>query len=242
MLSLQAIEVEASVWKWLRHPRILQFLGIHATDDSIYFVSPYAENGSLPLFVQRRPEVDRKRLVIEIAEGLVYLHQNRIIHGDLKGNNVLISKEEHAQICDFGLAKHVTSRTATSLKGAGSLPWQSPEMLQNAGKKTFESDIYAFGITVYEVLSGKEPYSQHSGLAGIVVGVLAGERPPKDPSTGTDGSSYLQFWEEAERCWDGDPIRRPTMVSVLCQLDPKQSEKLVPSKKNSSFGVQQHMQ
>ncbi|KAG8917258.1 hypothetical protein FRC01_002581, partial [Tulasnella sp. 417] len=57
-----AIEIEASVWKRLRHPRILQFLGVYTIDDSVYFVSPYAENGSLPEFIQRRPEVDRKRL------------------------------------------------------------------------------------------------------------------------------------------------------------------------------------
>lgn len=62
-LSLQAIEIEAGVWKRLQHPHILQFLGIHTIDDSVYFVSPYAENGSLPEFIQRRPEVDRKRLV-----------------------------------------------------------------------------------------------------------------------------------------------------------------------------------
>lgn len=59
----QAIEIEASVWKSLRHPCILQFLGIHKIEDSVYFVSPYAENGSLPEFIQRRPDVDRKRLV-----------------------------------------------------------------------------------------------------------------------------------------------------------------------------------
>lgn len=89
--------------------------------------------------------------VIEIAEGLAYLHQCGIIHGDLKGNNVLICREEHVQLCDFGLAKHVTSRTCTSLRGVGSIPWQSPELLQDGCRRTFQSDVYAFGITIYEV-------------------------------------------------------------------------------------------
>lgn len=89
--------------------------------------------------------------IIEIAEGLAYLHQRSIIHGDLKGNNVLISSGEHVLLCDFGLAKHVTYRTSTSLRGAGSIPWQSPELLQDEGRRTVQSDVYAFGITVYEV-------------------------------------------------------------------------------------------
>lgn len=92
--------------------------------------------------------------VIEIAEGLAYLHQSGIIHGDLKGNNALISSGEHILLCDFGLAKHVTSRTSTSLRGMGSIPWQSPELLQDSGRRTFQSDVYAFGILVYEVSAG----------------------------------------------------------------------------------------
>ncbi|KIO15790.1 hypothetical protein M407DRAFT_44782, partial [Tulasnella calospora MUT 4182] len=142
---------EARVWALLKHPRILQFLGIQRIGEEIYLVSAFAENGSLPGFLKRRPEVDRGRLVIEVAEGLAYLHQCGIIHGDLKGNNILISGREHALLCDFGLAKHVTSHTSTSLRGVGSIPWQSPELLQNACRRTFESDVYAFGITISEV-------------------------------------------------------------------------------------------
>ncbi|KIO20538.1 hypothetical protein M407DRAFT_49006, partial [Tulasnella calospora MUT 4182] len=128
--------------------------GIYNNGKDVYLVSAFAENGSLPGFLQRRPGVDRRRLVIEIAEGLAYLHRCGIIHGDLKGNNVLISGEERVLLCDFGLAKHVTSCTLTTLKGVGSLPWQSPELLQDASRRTFQSDVYAFGITVYEVRTG----------------------------------------------------------------------------------------
>ncbi|KAG8968346.1 hypothetical protein FRC05_001570 [Tulasnella sp. 425] len=219
---LDRIGMEASIWKMLRHPRILQFMGIYKSGEDIYLVSPFAENGSLPGFLKARPNVDRKRLVIEIAEGLTYLHQCGIIHGDMKGNNTLISGEEHVLLCDFGLAKHVTSRTSTSLRGVGSIPWQSPELLRDASKRTFQSDVYAFGITISEVLSGNEPYAHHAGIGSIITGVLfSGERPPKEPSTAPDGTSYLQLWEEASNCWDEDPPLRPSMFSVLKRLDPK---------------------
>lgn len=85
-----------------------------------------------------------------------------------------------------------------------------------------------------KVLSGKEPYSHHLGPFSIISGVvMTGERPPKDPSAGSDGSSYLEFWEEAEKCWDGDPTRRPSMRSVLRRLDRQRYEMLVTSQQLS---------
>ncbi|KIO20541.1 hypothetical protein M407DRAFT_81433, partial [Tulasnella calospora MUT 4182] len=214
------IEMEAGVWALLKHPRILQFLGIHKINDEVYLVSPFAENGSLPGFLRRQPNVDRGRIVIEIAEGLAYLHQCGLIHGDLKGNNILISGAEHVLLCDFGLAKHVTSRTSTSLRGVGSIPWQSPELLQDACRRTFQSDVYAFGITVYEVLSGREPYAHHTGIASIITSVIFnGERPPKDPLTAPGGTSYLQFWDESSKCWAEDSSLRPRIIDVLSRLD-----------------------
>ncbi|KAG8950053.1 hypothetical protein FRC00_007895, partial [Tulasnella sp. 408] len=167
--------------------------------------------------------------VIEIVEGLAYLHQSGIIHGDLKGNNALVSSGEHVLLCDFGLAKHVTSRTSTSLRGMGSIPWQSPELLQDSGRRTFQSDTYAFGILVYEVLSGKEPYAHHTGIVSIITGVLSGERPPKEPKLALDGSSYLQFWDEASKCWAENPSSRPRVIDVLKRLDRRRAEALVTS-------------
>lgn len=194
--------------------------------------------------------------MIEIAEGLAYLHQCGIIHGDLKGNNVLICRGEHVQLCDFGLAKHVTSRTSTSLRGVGSIPWQSPELLQDACKRTFQSDVYAFGITIYEVhvgfqypnihfsrrlthahgqvLSGAEPYSHHTGIATIITAVLFdGERPPKEPLAAPDGSSYMHFWDEAGKCWAEDSSARPRIIDVLNRLDRPRAEALVTSQQRA---------
>ncbi|KIO28626.1 hypothetical protein M407DRAFT_71596, partial [Tulasnella calospora MUT 4182] len=210
---------EASVWVVLQHPRILQFLGIYKISEEIYLVSPFAENGSLHGFLNARPEVDRRRLVVEIAEGLAYLHQCGIIHGDLKGNNVLISKDEHILLCDFGLAKHVTSRTSTSLRGVGSIPWQSPELLRDASRRTFSSDVYAFGITIYEVLSGTSPHRHHPGVGSLISAVISGERPAQRPTVAPDGSSYSAFWEEANACWAQDPNSRPSIDDVLRRLN-----------------------
>lgn len=72
------------------------------------------------------------------------------MHGDVKGNNVLISDDGHALLCDFGLTKMMPSRTSTAIKGAGSLRWMAPELWEDA-EKSFETDVYAFGMTISEV-------------------------------------------------------------------------------------------
>lgn len=87
----------------------------------------------------------------EIAEAIAYLHGLGLIHGDIKCNNVLVSKDIHALLCDFGLTKLSNNCTSTTLKGAGTTRWQSPELMISGEGKTVQSDTWAFGMTIYEV-------------------------------------------------------------------------------------------
>lgn len=86
----------------------------------------------------------------ETAEGIHYLHTQDVVHGDIKGTNILISDDARALLCDFGLARPSYLGTSSGLKGAGSDRWMSPE-LWRGGCKSFESDVYAFGMTIVEV-------------------------------------------------------------------------------------------
>ena len=88
----------------------------------------------------------------DVAEGLTYLHDNNIVHGDLKGLNILISRSVRAMLCDFGLAKDMDRTTGETQVAVGSWPWMSPERLQGDGPgRSFEDDVYGFGMTIYEV-------------------------------------------------------------------------------------------
>ena len=97
--------------------------------------------------------------ISQISAGLAYLHSKDVIHGDVKGANVLISPALTAQLCDFGLSKFADTATSTGGKG-GSLPWLSPERMDRPDSpRTKESDVYAFGMTIYEVSNSSDKYS-----------------------------------------------------------------------------------
>ncbi|KAG8922871.1 hypothetical protein FRC01_013501 [Tulasnella sp. 417] len=87
----------------------------------------------------------------ETSDAVDYLHSENIIHGDIKSTNILINASGHILLCDFGLSKSITDQTSTALKGAGTPRWQSPELWDNAAK-TFASDVYAFSMTIVEVM------------------------------------------------------------------------------------------
>ena len=86
----------------------------------------------------------------DVAEGLAYLHDQHMVHGDVKGLNILISNDVRAMLCDFGLAKEMDWAPNTTQDAIGTLPWMSPERLQGGGR-SYNDDVYAFGITIYEV-------------------------------------------------------------------------------------------
>lgn len=148
----------------------MKFFGIYKTEVNIYLVSPFVENGALPEYLNKHPLADRWRLVsanmfscrsqavyilvlfqvYETALAIEYLHKAGVIHGDIKGANILVSLQKSALLCDFGLARDYDSATSVAQKGGGSLRWQSPELLDHV-HKSYASDVYAFGMTIYEV-------------------------------------------------------------------------------------------
>lgn len=81
----------------------------------------------------------------------MYLHGKGIVHGDIKGGNILISVDGKAVVCDFGLTKPTGAETSSGLHGAGTTRWQSQDLWMENATKTFMSDVYAFGMLIYEV-------------------------------------------------------------------------------------------
>ncbi|KAL0060223.1 hypothetical protein AAF712_012978 [Marasmius tenuissimus] len=183
------------------------------------------EHGDIVSFLKENPGHDKTWVLYEIASGLQYLHSLSppVVHGDIKGANVLVDGQRHCLLADFGLADIAAETTimpaASSGAIKGSTRWMAPEMYslvmgadvdgsaKEKGAKEDKSprDIYAFACTVLEIMTGKPPF--HNLLEAAVLYQVGFRRiKPERPS---EGWCPDHIWNLAELCWDGDPLRRP---------------------------------
>ncbi|KAG9044850.1 hypothetical protein FS837_007407 [Tulasnella sp. UAMH 9824] len=219
---LRRFEREAATWRRLQHPHVLKFLGTFKRGGHIYFVSPFIERGTLVEYIAEHPNVNRIKMLCETADAVQYLHKEEVIHGDLKANNILVGDNGFSMLCDFGLTKSIDSRTSTAMRGAGTLRWQSPELWNNS-PKSFESDVYAFGMTIAEVLTGEVPFSDCQNDWAVMYAVMSkDERPSRVPGRSSSGVSYENIWDVASACWPKTPTDRIPMLEALrrIRMDP----------------------
>ncbi|KAF8177287.1 kinase-like protein, partial [Mycena galopus ATCC 62051] len=204
------------IWMTLRHPNILQFLGANTLDDKPFVVMPLMPYNSRE-FLRLRPTSDPLYILRDITLGLEYLHARKICHGDLKGINVLIEDSGRALLSDFGLVRvkaDITSRTriGSEVTISGSRNWMAPELLSGSLPRT-PSDIYAFGMTLYELFTDEIPLTTIPAGDFIELVLRIGvrpERPDEDECPRmTDG-----IWSLAERCWNKDAKARPTARQI----------------------------
>ncbi|KAJ7301097.1 kinase-like domain-containing protein [Mycena albidolilacea] len=217
---------EVLTWANLKqHVYILPFLGLDKNTFESYppcIVTPYMRNGTMDSFVKNRNGMfpdKRDQLLFETAQGLAYLHSQNIVHGDLRGGNVLIDDGEHAQLADFGLAI-VTDATRNSTKERGSSRWMAPELHDHEleFKRTEASDVYAFACLCIEIYTGAQPFWNIRQDMTVVLLVLDQKRPPRPSSSGPpDGTRAMSdgLWAIVERCWAHKPLDRPVMKEVL---------------------------
>ncbi|KAJ7781785.1 kinase-like domain-containing protein [Mycena maculata] len=210
---------EALVWRELQHPNILPFIGIdrESFSSSLCMVSPWMEHGTILDHLKQHGRENVDKLLFEIAQGLQYLHSLNIVHGDLRGANILINDDWSACLADFGLSgfSNASSSMRTSTR-AGSLRWMAPELIDpdRFGYKfarTPASDVYAFGCVCVELYTGRPPFSELSeatALLRIVKGERAGR--PSGPPAMSD-----VLWERVTKYWAENPATRPSTEVVV---------------------------
>ncbi|KAG8898856.1 hypothetical protein FRB99_007096 [Tulasnella sp. 403] len=152
----QILEREVSIWQSLSHRHILPLLGVYEDSGLLYMASPYMHNGTSDEYITRYPDVDRPRLLCEIADAGKYLHGMGIIHGDIRPQNILIDLGIRALLFDFGLSRRSTEAELPELQGGGTPCQGSPEILKG-GPTSLQGDVYAFGITVYQNIEAHFP-------------------------------------------------------------------------------------
>ncbi|KAG9037383.1 hypothetical protein FRB95_005672 [Tulasnella sp. JGI-2019a] len=155
------------VLPWARLPsqaHIMPFLGYSFDGVGASLISPWYGNGNVVNYLKLHPDIDRKPLIVEAALGVEHLHSQKIpiIHADFKAKNVMIDDEGHVRIGDFGLAQYSAvdpsglSTTVHDLRGT--FRWISPEVF-TGGPHSTQSDVWAFGCYIGEVLTGDVPLS-----------------------------------------------------------------------------------
>ncbi|QRV89371.1 Serine/threonine-protein kinase [Ceratobasidium sp. AG-Ba] len=163
---------ELHVWSKCSHPNVAPLLGLAEFDGRIAMVSPWMENGDLSHYLTENIAVDKLGLCLQIASALAHLHSINIVHGDLKGPNVLVSNDGTPVLIDFGnaiLSEYTLQFTQTTTKHDMSLRWTAPELM-NDEKPSYKSDVYALGMyrgyfnlkvddrLPQEIFTGKTPY------------------------------------------------------------------------------------
>ena len=160
--QLQLLQREIDLLKLLENPYIVEYRESFNTKDTLYIVMEFVENGSLSTMLKkygRLPEALVGVYTVQVLGGLHYLHEQGVIHRDIKGANILISTEGRVKLADFGVATKMDAAGFDTQANTvmGTPYWMSPEIIQMSGFTT-ASDIWSVGCTVIELVSGSPPY------------------------------------------------------------------------------------
>ena len=213
---LRRFEQEARATAALNHPNILAVFDIGTQDNSPYIVSELLDGETLRARLNSGPLPVRKaaEYALQVARGLAAAHERGIFHRDLKPENIFITRDGHAKILDFGLAKLTMPEPSTpdmttldSVTGRGvllgTLGYMSPEQCRGA---TIDgrSDIFSFGAVLYEMISGKHAF--RGDTAADSVSAILKEEPPDLSAAGRDVPPMLE--RIVHHCLEKDPAAR----------------------------------
>ncbi|KAG8708053.1 hypothetical protein FRC08_000131 [Ceratobasidium sp. 394] len=207
---------ELYTWSRFNHPNVAKLLGLAKFRDHVGMISTWETNGSLHNYLEKRPQANRCQLSTQIAEGLGYLHQTGVVHGDLKGANVLISRDGSALLADFGNStlQVYTLKFITSSGIHITARWAAPELLDGEGKRSIPADIYALGMTILETITSDIPYPDKGDLAVLRL-VDRGVHPERPRQHIPDNCVHGErLWGLLKRCWAFEPENRPSALDV----------------------------
>jgi len=225
------MEREYEALLMMRHRNIVEFIGTGLFRDQTRFILlEFMAGGSLTELLGSEKELcweDRVQMCKDAASGMLYIHSMGRIHRDLKSANLLVSELGTVKVADFGQIGDVGRRLGE--EDTGTLAWLPPEAHRRL-KVTQQSDVYAFGIIMWEVYTRQVPWSHLNDQEYSKLGdrVVAGERPPY-PEERLYIERDKRFTDLMQRCWAGSKTNRPSFAHIIealisierCVLAPK---------------------
>eukprot|EP00245_Coleochaete_scutata_P017378 TRINITY_DN8502_c0_g4_i2.p1 TRINITY_DN8502_c0_g4~~TRINITY_DN8502_c0_g4_i2.p1 ORF type:complete len:281 (-),score=48.87 TRINITY_DN8502_c0_g4_i2:71-913(-) len=208
-------ETEVASLRKLSHPNIVRYLGTDREGANLNILLEYAPGGSVAAQLKAHGSLSEeivRRYTKEMLQGLDYVHQNKIIHRDIKGANLLLDANGTVKLADFGASKIFMNPDGTpsadffTLKGT--LSWMAPEVVKMTGHRR-RADIWSVGITVWEMLCGKPPYAFSNKQSGLYnIGTMT-EAPQAPAELSADAQNFINS------CLKLSPSERPSVKQLL---------------------------
>ena len=173
--KIRKVRNEINILSKLRHPFINQILDTFETEKYVFIVMEYI-CADLLSFIRKREKLSEnisKIIFKQIIEGLKYINKKKIVHRDIKLDNILIDLDNTVKICDFGVSKRI-SEDELMIDHCGTPGYISPEIYKNKGYEGFQCDIWSAGVTLYYMLSGNQPFRAYS-IKEMEIKVIKGE-------------------------------------------------------------------
>uniref|UniRef100_A0A8C1B546 Tyrosine-protein kinase n=2 Tax=Cyprinus carpio TaxID=7962 RepID=A0A8C1B546_CYPCA len=215
-MSEEEFKEEAQVMMKLSHNKLVQLHGVVTQRSPIYLVFEFMENGCLTDFLRARKGNFCQEVLLgmclDVSEGMAYLESSKFIHRDLAARNCLVSEDNVVKISDFGMTRFVLDDQYTSSVGSKfPVRWSSPEVIKFQ-KYSSKSDVWSFGVFMWEVYSeGRLPYDNR-GNAEVVEALNAGLRLLR-PRLCPQSVYELMQWS-----WKEKPEDRPSFAQLLHEL------------------------
>ncbi|KAL4785775.1 hypothetical protein BJX76DRAFT_323613 [Aspergillus varians] len=224
--ELRVIMLEIDLLKNLDHPNIVKYHGFVKSVETLNIILEYCENGSLHSIAKnfgRFPETLVGVYMSQVLHGLLYLHDQGVIHRDIKGANILTTKEGLVKLADFGVASRTTGPSESSV--VGTPYWMAPEVIELSGATT-ASDIWSLGCTVIELLEGKPPYYNLQPMPALFR-IVNDDHPPLPQGASPAVKDFLM------QCFQKDPNLRVSARKLLKHpwiVNARRSDSVVPKK------------
>lgn len=211
---------EARASAKLSHPNIVSVFDQGHDNGRPYIVMEYIEGCTLRNLISREAPMPASRalaLMESVASALAAAHESGLIHRDVKPENVLISERNLIKVADFGLAKAVTAQSSTAAQGLvmGTVSYIAPEVV-TSGKADTRSDIYSFGIMLYEMLTGTKPHSGDSPIQ-VAYSHVHNDIPLPSQSQYRNGAIFDYLDALVTTAAARDPKQRPRDARVLLE-------------------------